>query len=155
MAVRFNKGGPRGGRGTNAVEDYLSRQFDTPFSKQAAPAAKTTSTLLTAAELMGRLITGNQGASGGASYQLPTGTNVEAALKAAIGRDPENDDSFEWSVINLSTAAAEVITITAASAGNTVVGDMTIACIAVGDTSSGRFCTRRTAANVYVTYRIA
>jgi hypothetical protein len=123
------------------------------FGKQVTPAAKSTSATLTAAEVLTGLITGNQAAAGAATYTMPLGTSLESALRAAVP-NLEADDSFEFSVVNISTVAAETITL-AANTGVTVVGDMTVAAVAVGDTSSGRFCLRRTAENTYVVYRLA
>ena len=121
------------------------------LGRQAAPAAKTTSTTLTAAELLGRLITGNQGAAGAAAYTLPLATDLETALLAAHP-GLANDDSFDFSVINISTNALEIITMTT-NTGWTLVGDMTIAPVIAGDQSSGTLRARRTAANTYSLYR--
>lgn len=124
----------------------------TPIFKQAAPAAKTTSTTLTAAELLGGLITGNQGAAGAAAYTLPLATDLETALIAAYP-GLATDDAFEFSVINISTVAAETITMTT-NTGWTLVGDMILAANATGDESVGIFRARRTAANTYTLYRV-
>lgn len=123
--------------------------------KQAAPAAKTTSTTLTAAELLGGIITGNQGAAGAADYTLPLATDLETALLAAHP-GLQNDDSFDVSVINLSTVGAEDITITT-NTGWTLVGSMLVIEQAAGNPagSNGLFRVRRTAANTYTMYRIA
>jgi hypothetical protein len=123
------------------------------FKTQAAPAAKTTSATLTAAELLTGMITGNQGAAGTATYTLPLGADIETAL-LAINPGLKVNDAVDFSVINISTNAAETVTI-AANTGVTVVGDVTLAAVAVGDQSSGMFRLRRTAANTYVCYRVA
>lgn len=120
---------------------------------QAAPAAKTTSTTLTAAELTGGLITGNQGAAGAAAYTLPLATAMETALVASYP-SLANDNAFDFSVINISTVAAETITMTT-NTGWTLVGDMVLAANATGDESVGTFRVRRTAANTYTLYRVA
>ena len=122
------------------------------FKQQAAPAAKTTSATLTAAELLTGIITGNQGAAGAATYTLPLATDFETALLALAG-DLKVNDSCDFSVINISTNAAETVTI-ATNTGWTLVGDVTMAAVAVGDQSSGMFRARRTAANTYTLYRI-
>jgi len=67
----------------------------------------------------------------------------------AAFQDLQTNQSFEWSVINLA-AATHIITVTAAATGHTVVGNM-----AVAAASSGRFLTRKTAANTFISYRIA
>jgi hypothetical protein len=126
------------------------------FGTQAAPAAKTTSATLTAAELLTRLITGNQGAAGAASYQLPTASDLETAWDALVPGGVANDDSFDFHVINLSTVAAEDITLTT-NTGWTLVGSMVVIEQAAGNPagSNGHFRVRRTAENTMTLYRIA
>lgn len=124
---------------------------------QAAPAAKTTSTTLTAAELLTRLITGNQGAAGAAAYQLPLAADLETALLAPTAFPNFGvNQGFDFTVINLSAVDAEDITITT-NTGWTLVGRMDIE--STGGTparaSSGTFRVRRTAANAYTLYRLA
>ena len=121
--------------------------------RQPAPAAKTTTTTLSAAELLTGLITSNPGGAAGATYTTPTGTQIETAMKALKGTW-DVDDSFVFSVVNISTTAAETTTI-AAGAGVTLVGDMTLAAVAAGDTSSGIFLCRKTAVNAVTIYRLA
>lgn len=120
---------------------------------QATPTAKTTSATLTAAEILVGIITGNQGGGAGAAYTLPTAADFETALIAAYP-GLQNDDSFDFSVINISTNAAEIITMTTAT-GWTLVGDMTLAANATGDQSGGRFRARRVSSSAYVLYRMA
>lgn len=125
------------------------------FKTQGAPVAHTVTATLLAASMLGGLVTGNQGGAAAATLTTDTGALVETAHAAAIGRALVVGDSFDFSVINISTVAAETITIAAGATGITLVGDMTLACIAVGDTSSGLFRARRTAANTYSIYRLA
>lgn len=122
---------------------------------QAAQAAKTTSTTLTAAEIMAGLITGNQGGAAAATYTLPLATDLETALIAAHP-GLQNDDSFDFHVINISTNAAEDITV-ATNTGWTLVGSMLVIEQAAGNPggSNGHFRARRTGANAYTLYRIA
>lgn len=120
------------------------------FFTQSAPAAKTTTVTLTAAEILGGLITANQGAAGAATYTLPLGTDIEAAMPA----DTANGDTFTFSIINISTNAAEIVTVQG-NTGTTAVGNMTIA--ANGATTSqawGTFAVRRTGSGAYSFYRI-
>jgi hypothetical protein len=121
--------------------------------KQPAPAAKTSTTTLTAAELLTGLITSNPGGAAAATYTTPTGTQIETAMKALKGTW-DVDDSFIFSVVNISTNAADAVTI-AAGAGVTLVGDMTLAPVVVGDGSSGIFLARKTAVNAVSIYRLA
>ena len=128
------------------------RETGRNLRKQAAPAAKTTSTTLTAAEIMAGLLTGQQGGAAAAVYTMPLGADLEVALIAAFP-GLANDDSFDFSIINISTVGAETITL-AVNTGVTLVGDLSLACIATGDESAGTFRVRRTAADTYVGYRL-
>jgi len=119
---------------------------------QATPTAETTAATLTIAELLTGIITGTHAAGATQAYTLPTGTLSDA------GVDIDADQSFEWSLINLSAAAADTITVTA-GAGHTIVGNPIVqsAHVSTGGIygSSGLFRSRKTAANTFVTYRIA
>ncbi|MFM7468516.1 MAG: hypothetical protein ACKO37_03325 [Vampirovibrionales bacterium] len=57
------------------------------------------------------------------------------------------NDAFIFTVIN--TGATNAFTVAAAASGHTLVGSGTVAA-----SSSGRFMTRKTAANTFVTYRL-
>lgn len=116
---------------------------------QGAPAAKTTSGLLTAANVLAGIITVTQGAGAPSAQQMPTGTDLQAGLPAnfAIG------DAFDFSVINLG-GASEVASITV-NTDVTIVGNAAIPIPATGVQSSGRFRARKTADHVFVIYRIA
>jgi hypothetical protein len=76
---------------------------------------------------------------------VPTGTNMDAAFQ-----DLQTNHGFEWSLINLATAASTWDVTVTANTGHTVVGNMRV----TGETS-GRFRTVKTAANTFITYRIA
>lgn len=119
--------------------------------RQGAPTAQTTSATLTAAALLSGIITANEGATGAASYTLPTATDLQTALPSAFA----NDDAFDFSLINISTVAGEDATILTA-AGWTLVGSMVVESFdADRARSSGRFRARRTASNTFTLYRIA
>lgn len=121
---------------------------------QAAPAAKTVAVTLTAAELLGGLITAISGAGATAAYTLPLGTAMETAF-IALKPDLAVNDSFDFSIINISTVATDTITLTA-NTGFTIVGQAIVDDNnATNTVASGMFRVRRTAANVYVAYRIA
>jgi hypothetical protein len=70
----------------------------------------------------------------------------------------EVDDSFDWCLINNALAAADTITVTAGTdhtiVGNPVVQSLHASTGAIYGYSS-LWRTRKTAANTYVTYRIA
>lgn len=118
---------------------------------QPTPTAKTTAVTLTIAELMTCIITGTHAAGATQAYTLPTGANCDLTLQFA------NDDSFDWSLLNLSAAAVDTITLTA-SAGHTIVGNPIVQ--SSHSTTGGIygnsaiFRTRKTAADTYVTYRV-
>lgn len=116
---------------------------------QGAPAAKTVSATLTAAELCGGIITVNQGAAGVSNLQSPTGTAIQTLLGASF----TTGDSFDVSIINLSSTAAEIANLTV-NTGVTIVGTAAIAAIAAGVESQGTFRFRNTAANTFVVYRV-
>lgn len=124
------------------------------FVKQAAPTAETAAGTLTAAELMGGLITVTQATGATVAMTLDTGSAMDIAMPAGVS----TDEGFFWSLINLSAAAADTATVTAA-AGHTLVG-VGVVCSAHATTggdgrgNAGRFFTRRTAANTWITYRV-
>lgn len=105
---------------------------------QGTPAAVNATATLTAAQLLTGIITSTTAAA--VVGTLPTGTLLDAAADLAI------DEAFDWSVIN--TGAANTFTV-AAGTGHTVVGNMVVAL-----STTGRFRSRKTAANTFVTYRI-
>ena len=131
----------------------LTSIFNIPFLRQqASPTEKTTVIILTIAELLTRIITGTHAAGATQAYTLPTGTLSDAAMTFRI------NDCFDWSLINLSAAAVDTITLTA-STDHTIVGNPIVqsAHSSTGGIygNSARFRTRKTAANTFVTYRIS
>jgi len=97
---------------------------------------------MTIANILTRLVTSTTAAAVVAT--LPTGANSD------LGFTGDNalaaNDSFEWTAIN---TGANAFTVTA-NTGHTVVG---AGAVAAG--TSGRFLTRKTAADTFVTYRLA
>lgn len=75
----------------------------------------------------------------GITCTLPTGAAIDAAMSSRV------DDSFDWRVLAVGLFGFTVGT----STGHTIVGSAT-----VGSGSTGVFRTRKTAANIFVTYRI-
>lgn len=140
------------GTDLNTNFDRLDPQSSSlPVVRRAlAPAALTTSATITAAQLVAGIITGNQGAAGAATYTLPTAALTDTAQSAAgIG------EGWLFYVINISTVAAEDITI-AAGTGWTLVGSMVIESRdSDRANSSGTFLVRKTAAAAYTLYRLA
>jgi hypothetical protein len=72
---------------------------------------------------------------------LPTGTNTEAGFSGLY-----TNFTFEWTVINTGPSLVRVLAATA----HTIVGSGSVA-----TGTSGRFASRRTAANTFVTYRLS
>lgn len=105
---------------------------------QATPGTLNATGTLTAALILGGIVTSTTAA--GVTATLDTGTVMDTVIDVAA------DDGFFWSAIN---TGANAFTVTAA-AGHTIVGAG-----AVAATSSGRFMTRRTAANTWITYRLS
>lgn len=132
----------------------MFRQSGTRVLTQAAPAAKTAGTTLTANEVLGGLITGNLGTAAAGNYQLPTAASLEAALRAQV-KELKANDSIDFTLVNISTVALEDITITT-NTGWTLVGNMTVASNdAATSQSQGVFRARRTAADTWTLYRIS
>ncbi len=107
---------------------------------QAAPAAVDTTATLTVANLKTGIITSSTAAA--VTMTLPTGTDTEAGFSGIY-----TNMTFEWSVIN--TGATNAVTVQGGT-GHTLVGSGTVAA-----SNSGRFASRRTAANTFVTYRLS
>ncbi len=123
--------------GSLYVETLIARN-------QAAPVAKTTSSTLTAANLLVGMVTVNQGGGANSDQQLPTGTTLQNALGALF----VTDMSFDFSVINTGTTD-ETATLTV-NTNVTIVGNAV-----VEPGASATFRARKTAANTFVVYRIA
>jgi len=118
---------------------------------QVTPNSETTAATLTAAEILTGLVTVTHAAGATQAYTLPTGTLLDAASTFLV------NEYFDWTVINLSAAAADTATVTA-GADHTVVG--TMICQSA-HSSTGlihgnalRLRTVKTAANTFVTYRL-
>lgn len=125
----------------------------TPKVRQPTPTAKTTSATLTAAEIGALIVTGTHSAGATQTYTLPTGT-----LMSAYFLGMPIDGAFDWSLINLSAAAADTITV-AAGTDHTIVGGVIVqSAHSTTGTLYGnavRFRSRKTAATTWVTYRLA
>ena len=121
--------------------------------KQAAPVAMTVAATITPAAILNGLITATHSEGGTEAYTLPTGTVMDAALTSDI----IINDSFDFTIINLSVADGDSITLTAA-AGFTIVGSAVVNSNEFEVSyylGTGTFRCRKTAANTFVAYRIA
>jgi hypothetical protein len=124
-----------------------------PLSNQGAVTAKTTAVTLTIAELLTRILTGTHAAGATAAYTLPTGTLMSAGLPFLA-----DGGSFDWSLLNLSAAAADTITLTAGT-DHTIVGNPIVqsAHSSTGGVmgNSAMWRSRKSTGNTWITYRIA
>jgi hypothetical protein len=100
--------------------------------------SKSAGATLTIAELKTGII---QYTGAAATLTLPTGTLSEGGFSGIY-----TNMTFEWSVINTGSGTCTI----GAGTGHTIVGGATIAAGA-----SGRFASRRTAANTFVSYRLS
>lgn len=107
---------------------------------QTTPGTLNATGTLTAALILGGIVTSTTAAA--VTATLDTGAVMDTVI------DMDVDDVFYWSAIN--TGGANAFTVTAAASGHTIVGAG-----AVAASSSGRFATRKTAADTYVTYRLS
>ena len=106
---------------------------------QPAPAAVNATATLTIANLKTGIITSTSAAA--TDMTLPTGTDTQAGFSGTY-----DNFTFEWSVINTGPSLVRVL----AGTAHTIVGSGSVA-----TGTSGRFATRRTAANTFTTYRLA
>ena len=125
-------------------------QNEMEFIPQVTPATASVTATLTVAQLATGIITVNQAGAAACTLTLPTG-----ALMDATFTNMQNNASFDFSVINISTVDAEDATI-AVGTGWTLVGNVTVAANSgVTQISSARFRARRTAAATWSLYRLS
>lgn len=139
------------GTATTVVGNILLRAT-TVMKTQVAPTTQNAAGTLTTTQILSGLITVTQATGATIAITLPTGVDLEAALYNLI----ITGDSLEFTLINLSAAAADTATLTA-SVGITIVGKPIIdsANAAAVYPSSGTFRLRRSAAATFVAYRIS
>ncbi len=116
----------------------ISEQYNLA-GKQGAPGTLNTTGTLTAALILGGIVTSTTAAA--VTATLDTGAVMDAVIDLSV------NDGFWWSAIN--TGGANAFTVTAAANGHTIVGSGADAA-----SSTGLFFTRRTAADTWVTYRV-
>jgi len=118
---------------------------ETPIRTIPAPATATATATLTAAQVANGILLGSPGSSA-ASYTLPTGALMDAALgNAKVG------SSFDLAVVNVDGSGSGVITLVA-GAGWTLVGLATV--VATAGTAQA-FRARKTGTATWTLYRIA
>ena len=125
---------------TNSPTEALRITNDRVIAyNQAAPAAVNATATLTVANLKTGIITSTSAAA--TDMTLPTGTDTEAGFSGIY-----TNMTFEWSVINTGPSLVRVL----AGTAHTIVGSGSVA-----TGTSGRFASRRTAVNTFVTYRLS
>ena len=111
----------------------------------AAPQTATATATLTAAQITGNILVANP-SSTAATYTLPTGALIDAAVPSAtVG------STFELSIVNIGTGSG---TVTLSVTGATGVTDGGNALTAVAVTSSARFLFRKTGDGAWTVYRV-
>jgi hypothetical protein len=120
--------------------------------RQVAPAAMTVAATITAAQLLKGIITADHAFGATQAYTLPTGADLDDSLTSFM----INNASFDFTIINVSAAVLDTITLTA-SVGITIVGQALVESAHVDSEfpSSGTFRCRKTAADTFVVYRIS
>lgn len=109
------------------------------FPTQGAPTALNATGDLTSAAILSGIVTSTTAAAVVATFV--TGAVLDAAVDMSIG------DYFDWSVVN---TGGNTFTVTAGVTGQSIVGAG-----AVATATSGRFRTRKTAAETFVHYRLS
>ncbi len=120
------------------------------LTKVPAASTATTATDMTEAELLGGMHVKTPSAA--QDLQVPTGTEISAALVAA-GVTPAVGDSFDFTLVNLG-GAGDIVTLIV-DTGVTFIGSVTVDDAGADINSSGTFRFRNTAANVWVAHRVA
>lgn len=116
---------------------------------QPTPTAMTVTANITPAGLLSGLIIGTHAAGATQTYTLPAGATLDAALEMDI------DESVDWALINASAAAPDTITVAQAGADHTIVGAAVVVSANGAPANTAMYRTRKTAADTFVTYRLA
>lgn len=114
------------------------------YEIQPNPTAVNATATLTIAQLLTQIITSTTAAA--VTGTLPTGTLTDAGIVVGAAGAASVNGAFSWSVI---ATGANTFTV-AAGTGHTLVGSGVVA-----SGASGRFLTRKTATNTFVTYRLS
>lgn len=118
-------------------------------NRKTTVTAMTTTAAITVVAILGGQITANQGAGATATYTMPTGTAFDAAVPGLVV-----GDSITFSITNISTVAAEDVTIQGAT-GMVAKGNLFIPSNdTTASISFGTFKIVKEAANTFSFYRI-
>ena len=134
------------------VKRFLNSQGLTKKT-QAAPIAETGAATLTIADMLNGLITITQSTGATVALTTDTGALIETGLASY---DFEVNDSFDFTIINLSAALLDTATLTAGASGVTIVGQAIIESAHADSEfpSSSTFRVRKSAASTYIIYKI-
>ena len=116
---------------------------------QPTPTAMTVTANITPAGLLSGLIIGTHAAGATQTYTLPAGALLDAAVELDI------DESVDWALINASAAAPDTITVAQAGADHTIIGAAVVVSANGAPANTAMYRTRKTAADTFVTYRLA
>lgn len=130
------------GTDTNISLQLTPKGTGIVLTNQNTPVVKDATATLLIADVLSQIITSTSATA--VTLTLPTGTLTDAGIS---GGTSAVNTAFEWSIIN--TGATNAVTL-AAGANHTIVGSGTVAL-----STSARFKTVKTAANTFITYRIA
>lgn len=111
---------------------------------QATPTSQDTTATLTTAKVMSGVITSTHTGGATITLTLPDGADMDLAGQFDV------DEYFDWAIINNASVSGNTVTIANAASGNNISGPTLIAISA-----SAQFRTRKTAADTFVTYRLA
>lgn len=137
--------------GTAGVNGLIyNRSRNTVY--QGAPTAETGVATLTIADMLSGIITITHSTGGTVALTTDIGSAISAGLPSSFAVS----DSFDFTVINLSSAAADTATLTAGASGVSIVGAVIIpsAHSTTIVNSSMTFRCRKSASDTYVIYRV-
>ena len=130
--------------GAGGYQVGAGNRQETIMGAMAAPQTATATATLTAAQIVNQMLVANPGSSSAATYTLPTGALIDAAVpNATVG------STFDLSIVNIGTSSGTVTL--AVSTGVTDGGN---AVVALAVTTSQLFRFRKTGDGTYVVYRL-
>jgi N-methylhydantoinase B/oxoprolinase/acetone carboxylase alpha subunit len=130
--------------GAGGYQVGAGNRQETIMGAMAAPQTATATATLTAAQVVNQMLVANPGSSTAATYTLPTGALIDAAVpNATVG------STFDLSIVNIGTSSGTVTL--AVSTGVTDGGN---AVVAIAVTTSQLFRFRKTGDGTYVVYRL-
>jgi hypothetical protein len=143
LLATFSGGSPEQIAIQNLIHTLFSGVTPSSYNAQPTPTVANATGTLAIADLLTRIITCTSAAA--VALTLPTGTLTDAGILAGA---LAIDGSINWTIINLGSSSGVVTVL--AGVGHTLVGLATVAI-----NTQAMFRTRKTAANTFVTYRIA